>query len=82
MKGISWVSYRQYFKLESLRLTFDQNISYRYVHSDVLPTRHDKECVMEVKVPISTEEGYVESLIPYPTTRFSKYARGLLSFGF
>jgi len=73
--------YRQYFKLESLRLTFDQNISYQYVNSEVLPTMHDKECVMEVKVPIGTEEGYVENLIPFPTSRFSKYARGVLHFG-
>ena len=73
--------FRQYFKLESLRLTFDQKISYHSIHSDVLPTIYDKECVMEVKVPMGIEEEYVKSLIPFQSSRFSKYARGMLHFG-
>jgi hypothetical protein len=35
---------------------------------------------MEVKVPIECDDDYIETLIPHPTARFSKYSRGLLFF--
>ena len=73
--------YRQYFRLEALRLTFDQKISYRCVYSDTFPTVQDKECVMEVKAPIGTDDGYIENIFSLPTSRFSKYARGLQLLG-
>jgi hypothetical protein len=33
---------------------------------------------MEVKVPMSCTDDYIEGLINHPTSRFSKYSRGLL----
>lgn len=72
------VSYeRQYFTLRSLRITFDRNISYSHPNSETKIFHEDSECVMEVKVPINFDDDYVESIVPYPTSRFSKYSRGI-----
>jgi len=75
------VSYeRQYFSFKLLRITFDRNISYRYLKysSDVITK--DNETVMEVKTPIDCSDDYIKSIITQPTERFSKYSRGLLCF--
>ena len=69
--------YRQYFSLNALRITFDQKILYRPVLHGKSRIVQDQECVMEVKAPISTEDGYIEKYISLPTSRFSKYGRGL-----
>lgn len=69
---------REYFSFESMRITFDSNIQYgNYRRSRGL--RHkDGECVMEVKIGIDLSDDYIESMLPYPTSRFSKYSRGML----
>lgn len=71
------ISYeREYFSFNDLRITFDKNISYTFVKSISKPIFKDSECVMEVKVPIDCDDGYIENLIHLPTSRFSKYTRG------
>ena len=40
----------------------------------------DQESVMEVKTSISCNDDYITRIIPYPSSRFSKYSRGILSF--
>ncbi len=73
------ISYeREYFSFNDLRITFDKNISYTFIKSFSKPTFKDSECVMEVKVPIDCDDGYIENLIHLPTSRFSKYTRGYL----
>ena len=69
---------REYFFFESMRITFDSNIQYgNYRRSRGL--RHkDAECVMEVKIGIDLSDDYIESMLPFPTSRFSKYSRGML----
>jgi hypothetical protein len=69
---------RSYYLFNNLRITFDRNISYNDLKSNSTLTYHDNECVMEVKVPIECNDDYIEKIIKYPTTRFSKYSRGLL----
>ena len=69
---------REYFSLNDLRVTFDNNISYDYIKSFSKPTLKDSECVMEVKVPIDCDDGYIENLVHIPTSRFSKYTRGCI----
>ena len=69
---------REYFSLNDLRVTFDNNISYDYIKSFSKPTLKDSECVMEVKVPIDCDDEYIEKLVHIPTSRFSKYTRGCL----
>ncbi len=69
---------RSYYLFNNLRITFDKNISYNDLKSNSTLTYHDNECVMEVKVPIECNDDYIEKIIKYPTTRFSKYSRGLL----
>ncbi len=71
------ISYeREYFSFRKLRITFDKNISYTFLKSISKPSFMDNECVMEVKAPINCNDNYIEKLIRYPTSRFSKYARG------
>jgi len=73
------VSYeREYYSLGDLRVTFDSQISYKDCRLESMPMYADEECVMEVKVPIDCEDDYIERLISHPTSRFSKYSRGLL----
>ena len=73
------VSYtRKYYTIKGLRVTFDDNISYKNLRQNVKSIFSDPERVMEVKVSIDTPEDFIEKLVPYPTSRFSKYSRGLL----
>ena len=73
------VSYeRSYFMLNNMRITFDKNITYQYLRTENNRKYFDPERVVEIKVPISCSDDFVEKHIPYPTARFSKYSRGLL----
>ncbi len=73
-----FISYtREYFLFKSMRITFDsriQYINYRQSHKIV---HKDGECVMEIKTGSSVPDDYIESIIPFPTSRFSKYSRGI-----
>ena len=69
---------REYFTFESMRITFDSDIKYVNKRLSQNVTFVDGECVMEIKVGIDVDEDYIERFIPYSTSRFSKYCRGLL----
>ena len=70
--------YREYYSLDHLRITFDDNIEYIDLRSMNHQKYHDDECVMEVKTSIEISDDSIEKIIKYPTARFSKYSRGLL----
>ena len=73
------VSYeRSYFSIGGVRVTFDSLIKYQNFRYSSKVTFEDPERVVEVKVDINTSDDFIESLIPYATSRFSKYSRGLL----
>ena len=73
------VSYkRTYFAFKGTRITFDTNINYESVRAKNLIIHQDPEQVIEIKVPLETSDDFIETLVPYQTTRFSKYCRGLL----
>ena len=73
------VSYeRSYFMLNNMRITFDKNITYQYLRTANNRKYFEPERVVEIKIPISCSDDFVEKHIPYPTARFSKYSRGLL----
>lgn len=69
---------RSYFWSQGLRLTFDINIAYRNLRSQLSVIKRDNECVMEIKVPFDCNDDYVEKFFSYPSSRFSKYSRGLI----
>jgi len=69
---------REYFSFEAMRITFDSHIKYGNYWKSSKTLHLDNECVMEVKLGLETPDDYVESMIPFPTARFSKYCRGLL----
>tara|TARA_B110000027_G_scaffold100182_1_gene105962 strand:- start:222 stop:620 length:399 start_codon:yes stop_codon:yes gene_type:complete len=71
---------RIYYEIENIRITFDKNISYQRSVSKILPIINDKENAIEVRVSIDTDNDYIEKLISFPTSRFSKYIRGILTF--
>jgi|TARA_B110000259_G_C13979767_1_gene388151 SPX domain protein involved in polyphosphate accumulation len=73
------VSYeRTYFSLLGMRITFDTNINYQDLRLNNRFTYKDPERVVEIKVPLDTNDDFIEKIVPYPTARFSKYCRGLL----
>ena len=69
---------REYLKIDNLRITFDKNINYLFSKFKSEISRSDQETVMEVKVPIECSDDYIKKFINIPTSRFSKYSRGLL----
>lgn len=79
IRPILMVSYsREYFLLNNLRITFDNNIKYRDLRSTLYRPLFDEECVVEIKTPDNISDDYIESFIKHSTSRFSKYSRGLL----
>ena len=73
------VSYiREYYTVNSMRLTFDSFIKYTNFRDYSKRVYEDPEKVMEIKVDIDTSDDFIETLIPYATVRFSKYSRGIL----
>lgn len=75
------VSYvREYYNLENLRITFDYDIIYKYSNNSSLFSQVDLECVMEVKAPIECSDDYIGNFLHIPSSRFSKYSRGVLFF--
>ena len=75
------VSYeRSYFSFRSMRITFDHSITYQSRKSAFKNSYQDPEKVIEIKIPFGCPDDYVEGNIPYSTSRFSKYSRGMLLF--
>ena len=73
------VSYsREYYSFKNIRLTFDYDIKYEDLRHNINQSFLDKEYVLEIKANICTSLDYLESIIKIPTSRFSKYCRGIL----
>jgi hypothetical protein len=73
--------WREYFSLNSLRLTFDSMIYYCPLRRSGLKRLRDKETVVEVKSPVTTADDYILSSVNLPNERFSKYCRSILLTG-
>ena len=74
-----FVSYfRKYYIFDNLRITFDRNISYQNLRTNLGISTIDPECVMEIKTDILTEDDFIFKIINIPTSRFSKYCRGII----
>ena len=70
--------YREYYLLKNIRITFDSNI--KYTNLNCLNSGfyfNDQESVMEVKADLSNSLTKLEGFIDLPTSRFSKYCRGI-----
>jgi SPX domain protein involved in polyphosphate accumulation len=73
------VSYeRSYFIFRSMRITFDDNITYKTKKTDFRRVYKDPERVIEIKIPANCSDDYIENQVPYATSRFSKFSRGLM----
>ncbi len=79
LKPQTMITYnREYFTLDNLRLTFDFDIYYKNLSSLNSSNFHDNECVLEIKANQETNDDYIEKIIGFPTSRFSKYSRSIL----
>ena len=79
LKPQTMITYnREYFTLDNLRLTFDFDIHYKNLSSLNSSNFYDNECVLEIKTNHETHDDYIEKIIGFPTTRFSKYSRSIL----
>jgi SPX domain protein involved in polyphosphate accumulation len=73
------VSYlRTYYTFNKMRVTLDKNINYRNLRNDSFTLYEDPENVIEIKVQEEFSDDIIEKFMPYSTSRFSKYSRGLL----
>ena len=72
------VSYwREYLILDKLRITLDSKIKYFDLRGSFKRQVNDFECVSELKTEELFMEDYINQLIHMPTSRFSKYCRGI-----
>ena len=69
--------YREYFLLKNIRITFDSNIKYTNLNCLKGFYFNDQETVMEVKADFNKSLSTLEGFIDLPTSRFSKYCRGI-----
>ena len=68
---------REYYEFKNLRLTFDSLINYANLRDKNLKIFNDKETVLEVKTNHLNSNDYIYQFISCPTSRFSKYSRGI-----
>ena len=68
---------REYYSLQFMRITFDKNISYQNLRSNIKLNISDDFNVMEIKTSINCEDDYINQFVSNPVVRFSKYCRGL-----
>lgn len=68
---------REYYKFKNLRLTFDSSINYINSRNQNIKKFNDKETVLEVKTNHLNTYDYIAQFISCPTSRFSKYSRGI-----
>ena len=68
---------REYYNFKNLRLTFDSSINYTDLRNQNLKRFNDKETVLEVKTNYLNSIDYITQFISCPTSRFSKYSRGI-----
>ena len=73
---------RFYYEFNGFRITVDQDIEYHNPRSKNQPTIKEHESVMEVKTTYEMPRDLIEKYLPFQTSRFSKYSRAALSFGF
>ena len=69
--------YREYFLLKNIRITFDSNIKYTNLNGLNGFIINDQETVMEIKADPTNSISKLEGFIDLPTSRFSKYCRGI-----
>ena len=72
---------REYYFLNNLRITIDTKILYNDVRKNGTSSAQDRENVLEVKTDNEISDDYIAKIIPYPTSRFSKYCRGVSFLG-
>lgn len=68
---------REYFIFKGIRVTFDTDITYTDLKGILRKTYLDSKTVMELKAPDHISEDFVGNLVNMPTSRFSKYCRGI-----
>ena len=78
LKPALYVCYwRQYFVVDKVRITLDTDISYRRNFDDCSLEHFDLNSVLELKCDFDFPVWKLDALIPFPTTRFSKYCNGI-----
>jgi hypothetical protein len=68
---------REYYQFKNFRLTFDTKINYKNSRLNSQIKYNDKETVLEIKTKNLDTNDYIDQFINYPTSRFSKYCRGI-----
>lgn len=83
LKSSLKISYsRQYFSLDEARITVDTGIVYENLRSNIGIQHRDPEQVVEIKTGINSRSSEIEKILHLYSSRFSKYSRGLMTFGY
>ena len=72
--------FREYYTFKKLRFTFDTNIEYEKLDTNIMQKSIDNDCVMEIKAANNINDDFLDAIISNQTERFSKYCRGIKSF--
>ena len=72
---------REYYQLENIRITFDNNIIYRSFKNLKIEKR-DSWSVVEIKASTNINIDYLSKLISSPRKRFSKFSNGIQAINF
>ena len=70
---------RSYYKIKNIRLTLDENITYKRILSNNISkfTTYDNFNIVELKYNSNRSINYVKESFPFERARFSKYCRGV-----
>jgi len=68
---------RSYYSFKKIRITIDKNITYQEPNNLYTHPFMDDEFVVELKTDNLINNDYVDNLLYFPNTRFSKYCRGI-----
>ena len=72
----SFITYeREYFIINNFRVTLDTNIRYKSFNGSSIYNDHN--IVIEIKAPVDIDLNFLQNLIQYPRSRFSKYSNSI-----
>ena len=67
--------YREYFKINDVRISIDNNINYKLFSKNIFKT--DVNSVIEIKTTINKDLDELVKEFPFQKNRFSKYCNGV-----
>lgn len=68
---------REYFQLDSIRVTLDKDIEYSLYSDSEKEIFNEKNYVLEIKTSINESQTFLKNFFEFPRSKFSKYERAI-----